>query len=179
MLFTAALREKIIRGEKIQTRRPVKEGETYDPLRDCVFKGKRQWIANGYEYGVQYGRAKPTVWYRRFRRGELPMEYEIISWEKYARLSEEFGKEIVKLRLRQNGYKPLRILITDIRRVDVREISHEDAVDEGFQSEAEFLLTWCGFYDKRIAGLTQKDGVVLWVDGAGNPYASDVVYMGS
>lgn len=43
-----------------------------------------------------------------------------------------------------------RIRITNIRREDVRNISHEDALAEGFPSRLDFLAVWIGFYDKGI-----------------------------
>lgn len=41
-----------------------------------------------------------------------------------------------------------RIEITAIRREDVRQISHEDAVAEGFKDTTEFWYTWIGMHDK-------------------------------
>lgn len=42
-----------------------------------------------------------------------------------------------------------RIRITGIRREDVRNISHEDAVAEGFTDRSEFLSIWTGMHDKK------------------------------
>ena len=42
-----------------------------------------------------------------------------------------------------------RIRITDIRLEDVREISDEDVLAEGFASWADFLGLWCNMHDKQ------------------------------
>ena len=44
-----------------------------------------------------------------------------------------------------------RILITEIRQEDVREIEHEDVIAEGFQHRGEFFEVWTNFYDPVIA----------------------------
>lgn len=172
MLFKKELIEQIVKGRKTQTRRPVKDGEWLDSLDWGVrlhsrttklptSKGRMK-VRIGKDYSVCGGRGWPcTLW--KPESGEI-----------YYPSGERDSQHFVMC----NGYVPLRILITDIRREDVRGISSEDAEAEGFRSEAEFLLTWCGFYDKRIRGLVQTDGVVLWVDGAGVPCASDVVDFG-
>lgn len=41
-----------------------------------------------------------------------------------------------------------RIRITGIKREDVRGISDEDVRAEGFDSYAEFIITWCQMHDK-------------------------------
>lgn len=48
------------------------------------------------------------------------------------------------------GYQQARILITDIRREDVRNISDEDVKAEGFSSRLDFLATWISMHDKGI-----------------------------
>lgn len=40
--------------------------------------------------------------------------------------------------------------IVSLRTEDVRDISHEDAIAEGFASPLDFLAVWIGFYDKGI-----------------------------
>jgi hypothetical protein len=40
--------------------------------------------------------------------------------------------------------------VVNIRSEDVRHISHDDAMAEGFASRLDFLAVWIGFYDKRV-----------------------------
>ena len=49
-----------------------------------------------------------------------------------------------------------RIHILDIRREDVRNISHEDVKAEGFIDRSHFTLTWCNMHDKKLN--------LLWYD---------------
>lgn len=149
MLFKWELIEKIVRGEKIQTRRPVKEGEEFwrnhlgEP--SCITHNGRTKIAVGKDYAVQYGRGKPTAYYQKYR-GESRMVREVLPYEKYKRAFDKHGVT-AGWHLQQSGYYPLRILITDIRREDVRNISLDDAIAEGFESRLDFWKVWCGFYD--------------------------------
>lgn len=160
MLFKWELIEKIVRGEKIQTRRPVKSGEVlrqmesphggYTPI--GVVQNGRMKIAINKDYAVQYGRGKPTVWWQMRRRGELPVEHDVMPYEFYKKMVDKHGDAAVGF-LYHYEYKPLRILITDIRREDVRDISHDDAIDGGFTfaPKYSFLMTWCGFYDASMS----------------------------
>lgn len=85
----------------------------------------------------------------RCRRGELPVEHDVMPEIKYKRLAEKYGKSNVWGVLHQMGYKPLRILVTSIRKECPYEISLVDAHDEGFGSGnpvLEFLTVWENFY---------------------------------
>lgn len=159
MIFKPELILKIVRGEKIQTRRPIKAGEVlrqiesphggYKPL--GVYQNNRAKVLIGKDYAVVPGRGKPTAYWRMFKRGELPYEHEVIPYETYKFWEDKHGKISVDWFLQQRGYKRLRILVTDIRREDVRDISPEDVRQEGFSYTAEFWYVWCSFYDASIA----------------------------
>lgn len=154
MLFKWALIEKIVQSEKIQTRRPVKDGEClrqiesphggYTPV--GVVQNGRMKIALNKDYAVQYGRGKPTVQYQKYR-GESRMVRDVMSYDFYKNVVDKHGVT-AQVFLSHYGYKPLRIVITDIRREDVRDISYADAECEGFETRSEFWKTWCAFYDK-------------------------------
>jgi hypothetical protein len=156
MLFKWELIEKIVRGEKIQTRRPEKDNEELrgwyelgtERKRIVSYHGDkyRTKIECGKDYAVQYGRGKPTAYYQKYR-GESRMVREALPYEKYKKAFDKHGVT-ASWYLQQQGYHPLRILITDIRREDVRDISWADTEAEGFTNRSDFWKTWCAFYDK-------------------------------
>lgn len=135
MLFKSELIDKIVRGEKTQTRRPVKAGESlcqvesphggYKPL--GVFQNNRAKVMVGQDYAVQPGRGKLGVcWNAKF----------------------QVWRETGPNNRVDDVTKMLRIRVLDIRREDVRRISLEDTEAEGFYTRNEFWEVWCGFYDK-------------------------------
>lgn len=50
--------------------------------------------------------------------------------------------------LKRYGFREGRICITNIRQEDVRTISNEDAIAEGFGSAMEYVMWWVKNYDK-------------------------------
>lgn len=142
MLFKSELIDKVVRGEKTQTRRPVKDGESlcqvesphggYKPL--GVFQKNRAKVMVGQDYAVQPGRGQAGILWSP--------EIGVTSRDGFSVVQERTGETLTQ------GLKPLRIRITDIRREDVRRISLEDAMAEGFDLRNEFWEVWCGFYDK-------------------------------
>lgn len=68
------------------------------------------------------------------------------------------------------GYRPLQIMLTDIRSEDVRDISYEDSIAEGFNTCIEFLQTWAGFYDAGAVSILANDG---WSDAQKHVLISD------
>lgn len=58
--------------------------------------------------------------------------------------------------------------IKNIRNEDVRYISREDAIAEGFKNRIEFLQVWISFYDPHVAIIKVRDGGwdVQWRDSA-------------
>ncbi len=105
MLFVHTL-DKVLSGEKRQTRRLVKPGQgLYAGAMDMVLDAKgRHLYYVGQTLAIQPGRGKAAV---------------------------------------------ARLRITDIRREDVRDISDEDAIAEGFKSYREFLALWVRMHDPR------------------------------
>lgn len=147
MNFKRELLEKVIRGEKTQTRRPVKNGQYKAPygtaVPDDYIKtvraervlpgGQHQLSRVVFEIGKDYaacpGRGKPAMYWTIDGNGDLCI------WP-YTQRPDPV-----------QTWQQSRIRITNIRREDVRSISLEDAVAEGFKSRLEFWQVWCGFYD--------------------------------
>ena len=169
MLFKKELAEKIMTGEKTQTRRPIKDGEKLrvkespfggvDPVAVMQGNGRTKMRVGG-DYAVQYGRGKPCRWFN-------PETKILMPWDDY-QYSIEHGEVHAKWVFNQNGYKPMRIRVTDIRRVDVREINHADALAEGFRSTREFWEVWCKFYDKpalkEMDNFSCPEDWIAWID---------------
>lgn len=133
MIFKPELIEKIVRGEKFQTRRPVKDGEVLDmplPGLKRVMQNGRIKYGTGRDYAVVPGRGKPGV-----------------CWQPELQVWRETGPD----NRCDDESKMLRICVLDIRREDVRLISLEDAKAEGFENRIGFWETWCGFYDPSVA----------------------------
>ena len=165
---------------KTNTRRLVKAGEKLFelttvkgvkvPIGVLSANGNMKW-AIGKSYAVQPGRGKPAIWWREV---EIPDgAYEIGAFPSYQIIyahqasspdgHETFydysgGNEYI---LRNAGYQPLRIRITDIRREDVRKISEADARAEGFTSSLEFLRVWCGMHDKGAIKASQAGDYLM------------------
>jgi hypothetical protein len=117
--FKKELAELVMAGTKTQTRRPVKEGDSFHKGPDIwsnqeVHRNRLLWHKGGI-YAVQPGRGKPGI-----------------------------------------GH----IQITNIKIEDVRNISHEDVLAEGFESRSEFLHVWCTFYDFKARG--DQTDYLIW-----------------
>jgi len=132
MIFqTEGAIEKVVRGEKTQTRRIVKlehrlmwGGTSDDNMQ--ILRVSRLTISVyevGKTYAVQPGRGKAGMHY-----GELPMLCPIPEWATNA--------------------DPIRIRITAIRHEDVRQISEADAIAEGYDCIHDFWFTWIEIHDK-------------------------------
>lgn len=142
MLFKPELIEKIVAGEKTQTRRPVKAGESlcevesphggYKP--PGMFQNNRAKVMVGQDYAVQPGRGKPGVLWH-------PNTKVIITSDAHQLVVAQTGTSLTE------GFIPLRIRVLNIRREDVRNISPDDAMAEGFETRTDFWNVWCGFYD--------------------------------
>lgn len=143
MLFKWELIEKIVAGQKTQTRRHANL-QGFDGAREWIdddnghktvyINGRIKWQV-GRNYAVQYGRGLPTVMWNFNHPYALP-------YHMYGELKGQFIGEV--------EFKPLRIKLLDIRYEDVRNISHEDSLAEGFSDnpKLDFLYTWGGFYNK-------------------------------
>lgn len=140
-LFKEDLAQKILTGDKTQTRRPVKQGEALvelDGLKTLLTAGGRIKHQQGRDYAVQYGRGKPMCWYK-------PADED----ESARLLSYGWYKELILMQpdLRLCDYLPMRIRLADIWFEDVRQIRYSHARQEGFGGEIDFLRVWCEFYD--------------------------------
>jgi hypothetical protein len=139
MLFKPDSIDAIVRGEKTQTRRICKEAEQYDEYDHAVYmttqggafhwnwaNGKRLKWQVGRDYAVCPGRGKPGVWinfnhpcygYDIWQGNDpIPTDNGLVDWQKIAA---------------GQGYEPLRIVITAIRKEPLQAISEEDAIAEG------------------------------------------------
>lgn len=160
---------QILEGKKVQTRRLVKpthrgSADGWSPTdRELYYAiwqmnkrrgkdGSHSYVYQaGHIYAVQPGRGKAAIWWKPdtghvidnpvFRIGSTTSE--IVEPEDYLRVDLRDG-------LKDNGYVPLQICITKIRREDVREISHDDARAEGFESKWQFLSLWAQINDKTL-----------------------------
>lgn len=159
MLFKPVLIDKILAGKKRQTRRPVKDEdilldgrvgkqkqhiEEYiegTPIYNQPYIDRVKW-AVGNDYAVCPGHGKAGIWYAC-----EPLMMWVGKPDHYP------------------DAKPLRIRITRIRSEDVRNISAEDAVAEGFESTTEFLVTWMNFYDKPTLNTLNRASNVAWHGG--------------
>lgn len=165
MLFKPQLIDKICAGAKTQTRRPFRDGEylkTVDGNLAWFTASGRIKYQVGKTYAVQPGRGLPTVrWH--------PATKVTITSDAFAMVLAHTGTTLTE------GFEPLRIRVLELFTEDVREISCEDALAEGFTKQSEFLATWCNFYDVHYVDCLVMDKTVCWVDGQGNAYADDVV----
>lgn len=141
MLFKDDLAQKIVKGAKTQTRRPIKGAKLIiiDGKKTVLLPSGRIKMQVGRDYAVQYGRGRPTRWWH-------PERCELLSYDTYLDILSIMNPQ---LSLEEMDFKPLRIKILDIWSEHVAEISHSDSVREGFAGEKWFWQTWCGFYDEK------------------------------
>lgn len=125
--------EKVLSGEKVQTRRLVKLGDGFTTPLSMVLIGK------------DAGRVITTPPNRHLPSPDFNNIYSVCNGK---RTVYQVGKDYA---VQPGRTKPAiaRIRITGIRREDVREIDLEDVVAEGFKYEGEFLYTWCSMHDPK------------------------------
>jgi hypothetical protein len=132
--FHHDLIDEIVAGRKTKTRRMYREGDKvvfneaagYHAVVNA--NGRVRWII-GKDYAVVPGRGKPTVWYNT------------------ATLEVNPAEAIPRMGLAINpAWRPLRIKVLNLELGDVREISREDAICEGFSSPVDFLMRWETIY---------------------------------
>lgn len=144
MLFQHTL-DKVLSGEKTLTSRLVKPGEEAN----C-------WHVNGDDDltidEIIIPRAKPTLY------GDTWRSVHVVG-ETYA-VQPGRGKPAVA-----------RIRVLAIKRYDVREISAEDVLAEGFQSRLGFLETWTAIHD-RAAAFYPEDGHYRYYAGRKEKWVS-------
>lgn len=126
--------EKVLSGEKTQTRRIVKPGDAFTtPLSMGII-------------GPHRGRVVTTLPnYARPPRG-FDNIYSVMNGK---RTVYQVGKTYAVQSGR--GQKAVaRIRILSIKREDVREISDEDVKAEGFESRVTFFKVWCDMHDSEV-----------------------------
>lgn len=177
MLFKEELAQLIVRGKKTQTRRPFFKGDVlWNILVPSVYgltkTGRyRLKMAIGKDYSVQYKYGKPCRWWHPERR-------ELIPYNLYMKKREHDGDDWENIFINDKGWRPLRLIITDIRKEDVRNISHEDAIAEGFLNRQGFWNVWCGFYDKKYQ-FAHKDELMARNDDKYQAWAYSFSVKGS
>lgn len=158
MLFKPELAYKVLRGEKTETRRIVKEGQRLLDSSSGMAKGVYHTTVYGYyaldgmgqrtyfnghkdrtvwqvgrDYPVQPGRGKKTLLWRPDDLG-----YNGVSiWEG------EQHEELFNW-----GWRKGYLTVDDLWREDVRNISEASVKAEGFDKRYEFLLIWMSMHDK-------------------------------
>lgn len=153
-LFKPELAQAIAEGNKTQTRRPKKSGDILHTAPDgikTVYTGAGKIkMQTGRNYAIQYAYGLPCRWWN-------PAKKELLEYDHYLNALEGITKVEPHNILREINYEPFRYEITDIREEDVRNISHADALAEGFghgyetAAKYEFLRTWMMFYDDTFA----------------------------
>lgn len=102
----------------------------------------------GDTHAVQPGRGKRAVWYRKIA-GETQTIYDT-ECPAYIR---QYSDSALKF----DGWQPLRIKITAIRRQDVRQISEADALAEGGYDPQSYLCLWANIHDKKLKARFDSD----------------------
>ncbi len=171
MIFTPELIEKIIDNSKSQTRRLVKEGEvstdypfTFTIPDDnipresvCYFPKKAvenkedsklriKWKV-GRDYAVQSKRGGKGVWWSPETKEIKDVARGIIT-VKDKETAEKVAKQIMNDYSKVRTYVPLRILVTELRKEKLKNISNQDAIKEGFNNKEEFILYVQKLYNK-------------------------------
>jgi len=181
--------DKILSGEKTQTRRLVKEGE-------CIFwnedlnkieavnkivkyskdkklkrlKMVKKWQV-GRDYAVQTGRGKSGVWYCPKCKNSYGFDKsrKIIQtsdfWYSLKRKKITPTISLFCYECKKSQIKPLRIVIKSIRKECLLDISDEDAKKEGYKERSDFLKDFCGINKLTYhwKGLKACENPYVWV----------------
>lgn len=141
--------QKVVSGEKTQTRQIMKAGDMITHPMSMVVVGK------------DHGRiidTLPILPHFAWKNADI---YRVVN-----------GKRTVYQVDKTYAVQPARgkpaiarIHITDIRREDVRDISYGDSRAEGFLDRWEFMMTWVRMHDKTIWPVVQ-DRFDYWNDPA-------------
>lgn len=167
MNYRPELLPKVLDKSKTQTRRTRHAGErfTVDPdaeYIDAVFhaNGRTRFYV-GQTHAVAPGRGllgiytcrdvvdpdglSPAITYQLYSHKDIyPGDYgeDNQTWAYRASQLANPGKW-----LEGEGFVPVRLKILRIRAEDVRYISHEDVLAEGFKAHEEFFNVWCTIHD--------------------------------
>lgn len=138
--------KEIMTGQKTQTRRIWNEGdwtficgyrelpnERDQPIYSEICSAKnRIRYQREKDYAVIPKRGAPALWIAP--DDSLVYDWRKLAVERYRSDTSEMG--MVEL-LKRDGYRPLRIKITELRRERVQSISEEDAIAEGIALETK------------------------------------------
>ena len=134
MIFDENTIKKIIRGEKTQIRKLVKEGELefQEPCRVETYLGRVKWCIVR-KYAVCPGRGKKQVWYCPSCKAIKGTQniLDTIRESKFCIYCELLSKK--------NNWKPLFIKITKIKKENLLDITRTNIKKEGFKNRKEFL----------------------------------------
>ena len=148
--------DEIVRGQKTQTRRLVKEWDyfeygipDYDTGERKIFavfsanagNGRLKWQV-GQDYAVTPGRGKPGVLCNSDDDWMIP-EARMLDPQYGAMVRDDHGRWHVA-----DGWTPLRIRITAIRQERLQDITEEDAIAEGCPATVPAYL---GEYPEAVA----------------------------
>lgn len=122
MMLFMHIFEKVLSGEKTQTRRLVKSEHTAAKI---AMGTTLEFMPVGYGWG-------DIVAVRQRGRDIYAIQKD------YAVQPARTAKAIARIR------------ITDIRQEDVRNISDEDVIAEGFTDKFEFMRVWVSIHDKEL-----------------------------
>lgn len=160
--------QQIADGEKRLTCRPVKPGDSFRKcgapthLPDAVMSAKRviKWRVGGV-YGIKPQRTAPVCLVDKY--GEVVRNL-LAEHQRVFRHREDLQDDFAGLRdallWTNDGYSLLQVKVLEIKRVDVRDITHADALAEGFNRRSEFWQTWCELYD------TGAVDIAAWLAGS-------------
>jgi len=98
------------------------------------------------------GRGKPGVWYRKRFVGEYPARTEY-DYMPVALHDTECWDKI--------GFRPARIRITSLQKLDVRQMTDAQAQRTGFSSAVEYLMWWAIQYDSVFRHCTTQSLVTV------------------
>jgi hypothetical protein len=150
MIFSEKSIEGLLSGSKTQTRRLVKEKdfiEAIDITKKVKLSGRIKWQV-GRDYAVQTGRGKKG----------LMINYV-----------SGFVKEFEDVRgSEMDTSKPLRVVVTGIRKEKLLDISLEDAKREGYDSVDSFGKAFCDLNKIEYVRITINN--VVEVRPTSNPF---------
>lgn len=126
--------EKVLSGEKTQTRRIVKPKTVFPSNMRSTDNTDGDWMWHGKVFTASA--CKPGTGYWGLGYTEARIKYEV--GKTYA-VQPGRGKKAVA-----------RIRILSIRREDVREISGQDVKAEGFDNRVAFMNVWLQMHDPEI-----------------------------
>lgn len=146
--------EHVLNGTKTQTRRIVKPNERQVATEFAVVTDDRAVYEVGKTYAVQPGRGKRAVWYRK-----MPAMVQTICDAECPASIRQYSDSALKF----DGWQPLRIKITAIRRQDVRQISEHDALAEGGFDPQSYLCLWAEMHDPSLnMYFEERTGSFVW-----------------